>query len=401
VLRFLFTQKKAHFAAVFERIRLTVSRFELSAGSPEELYSSIQKFEEDHQRKSEKLQDVRRNKEKLEESIRELQDEKIPAVQQKITEAEKKIQEIKARSKEESLEEYARKLKSKNELEASIREQAIVLKSHFGEKGKQLEENISYWSGEVAKLEQYKDKAKGMKHSETAASTLDEAKRKCEDELREVNSKLQSLRKEMKETERKANDILRLEEPLYCETSVDLKVIKDKLQSFVDANESNKDNALKAIEIFEEIEREEKEKVSELFGAENPVSKYFSEITDGLYEEVLFDQETSKIQVRRKNGEILAADKLSGGAYDQLYLSIRLALGERLLKGKKGFFIMDDPLVKADPDRLQRQIQTLRKISELGWQVMYFSAKGEIKDALKEDIKTGAINCVEVQGIFS
>jgi uncharacterized protein YhaN len=182
---------------------------------------------------------------------------------------------------------------------------------------------------------------------------------------------------------------------------VDLTVIRDRLLSFVRRNENNRDNALRAIEIFEEIEKEEKAKVSALFGGASPISRYFSEITNGLYEEVLFDQETTKVQVKRRDEVILAAEKLSGGAYDQLYLSIRLALGEKLLKGKKGFFIMDDPLIKADPDRLQRQIQTLKRISELGWQVMYFSAKGEIKDALKEDIKAGTINYVEVQGIFS
>ena len=180
-----------------------------------------------------------------------------------------------------------------------------------------------------------------------------------------------------------------------------MKVIKTELQRFKQENENNKDNALKVIEIFEEIEREETVKVSELFGSEDPISKYFNEITNGLYEEVFLDQGTMKIQVKRRDGKILTAEKLSGGAYDQLYLSIRLALGEKLLKGKKGFFIMDDPLVKADPDRLQRQIQTLKKIAELGWQVTYFYAKGEIKDALKEDIKAGAINFVEVQGIFS
>ncbi|MCL0077979.1 hypothetical protein M1N61_02895, partial [Peptococcaceae bacterium] len=100
------------------------------------------------------------------------------------------------------------------------------------------------------------------------------------------------------------------------------------------------------------------------------------------------------------DGAILEAEKLSGGAYDQLYFSIRLALGEKLLKGKKGFFIMDDPFIKADPDRLQRQIEMLRKISESGWQVIYFSAKSEIKYTLKEDIESGAINYVEPQGIF-
>ena len=71
------------------------------------------------------------------------------------------------------------------------------------------------------------------------------------------------------------------------------------------------------------------------------------------------------------------------------------------MKGKKGFFIMDDPFVKADPDRLERQIEMLRKIAELGWQVLYFSAKGEIKEVLEEDIEKGTINHVEIQSIFS
>ena len=213
---------------------------------------------------------------------------------------------------------------------------------------------------------------------------------------------MKSIQKEMEEVERKANEILRLEkEYLYCKTLVDLEAIKEKLQRFINENERNKDDVLELIEIFEEIEAEEKEKVSELFGKESPISRYFNEITDGLYEEVTFNQETGKIEVKRKDGVILEAEKLSGGAYDQLYLSIRLALGEKLLKDKKGFFIMDDPFIKADPDRLQRQIEMLRKISELGWQIIYFSAKGEIKEALKEDIKNGNINYVEIQGIFS
>ena len=400
ILRFSFTQKKAHLAAVFERIRLTASKFELGAENPEKLYSSIEKFEEEYQGKSEELRRLRMAEEKLKDKIKELQDTEIPNIDNKIEDARKKIQEIKEKSKEESLERYAEKLELKEGLETLIGEQKSILRSHFREVGKSLEENISHWSKEVENLEEYKDKAKGMKYSETAGSKLNEEKREREEKLGEVNGKIESLRNEMREIERKANDILR-KEPLYCETSVDLKVIRDKLQSFIKENENNKDNALKAIEIFEEIEREEKEKVSELFGNESPISKYFKEITSGLYEEVLFDQETSRIQVKRRDGKILAAEKLSGGAYDQLYLSIRLALGEKLLQGKKGFFIMDDPFIKADPDRLQRQIGALKKISELGWQVMYFSAKGEIKDALEEDIGRGTINYVEVQGILS
>jgi len=400
-LRFSVMRKKAHLAAVFERIRLTASRFEFDAESPEKLYSSIQKFEQEYENKSEGLQSVRSSKEKLEEKIEELRDSEIPKIQDRINEAEQKIHGIRIKSKEESLEKYAEKLAWKEELESSIREQESVLRSHFGEKGNRLDENISHWGEEIQKLEEYKDKAKNTKYNVTVASTLDEERRKRQRDSEEVREKIGPLQNEMEAVERETNEILRLDEPLYCHTSVDLKAIKDKLQCFAEENENDKENASKAIEIFGEMEKEEREKVSELFGSESPVSKYFNQITNGLYEEVLFDREMLKIQVKRRDGTILAAEKLSGGAYDQLYLSIRLALGEKLLKGKKGFFIMDDPFIKADPDRLQRQIEALKKISELEWQVVYFSAKGEIKDTLKEDIKRGAINCVEIQGIFS
>ena len=331
-----------------------------------------------------------------------MREERIPKEEKKIKDAEKKIDEIKVKSREESLEEYTKKRKSKQELEKSIGEQKSILKSHLGEKSKKLEENISHWDKEIGNLEEYKDKAKDIKYSETTTSELEEKKRRFEDKLKEIDDRMVSLQEEMEEVQRKVNEILRLEEEyLYCKTSVDLEAVKDNMQGFIDENESNKDNVLEVTKIFEEIEAEEKEKVSELFGKESPISKYFNEITDGLYEEVTFNQEIGKIEVKRKDGAILEAEKLSGGAYDQLYFSIRLALGEKLLKGKKGFFIMDDPFIKADPDRLQRQIETLKKISELGWQVMYFSAKGEIKDALKGDISRDTINYVELQGMFS
>jgi uncharacterized protein YhaN len=231
---------------------------------------------------------------------------------------------------------------------------------------------------------------------------LKEKNQLLEQGLEEIKDKMASFQTEMREVERKANEILRLEEEhLHCNTSRDLEVIKDNLEEFIIENESRKDNVLEVIKIFEEIEMQEREKVSEFFGKDSPISRYFAEITDGLYEEVMFNQEIGEIEVKRKGGAMLEAGKLSGGAYDQLYLSIRLALGEKLLKGNKGFFILDDPFVKADPDRLEKQVKILGKISELGWQIIYFSAKGEINEVLEEDINQGAINYIKIPSIFS
>jgi hypothetical protein len=402
IFKFQFVKDKAWLAKEFERNKLTLSKFGLDAEDIEGIFSNIQRFDEEYNKKSDELQEIKRKKENLEEKINELQNKTIPNIEKKIKDAEDKINEIKIKSGERTLEEYSKKLDLRWKLERSIEEQKSVLKSHFGEKSEKLEENISQWNEDIRNFEEYKDKAKEIKYSETTSSELDEKKHGIEENLEGMNNRMVSLQKEMEDVQRKANEILEVEEEyLYCKTSVDLTAVKDKLQEFLDGNESNKTNVLETIKIFEEIEIEEKEKVSELFGKGSSISKYFNEITGGLYQEVTFSQETGKIGVKRIDGEILEAEKLSGGTYDQLYFSIRLALGEKLLKGNKGFFIMDDPFIKADPIRLQRQIETLKKISKLEWQIMYFSAKGEINDVFKGDVDNGTINYIKLRGIFS
>lgn len=281
-------------------------------------------------------------------------------------------------------------------------EARIKLDSYFGKINNDLEKNILFWDQKIDELKEYEDKAKGIEYDENRLSQLKINRGDYLSKKDKLQKKMESFRDDLKYVENESNRILLLEgEYLHCNTSVDLNAIRKQLKDFIDKIENNKDTSLDVIKIFEEIETEEKEKISELFGKGSSVSRYFKEITGGLYEEVFFNQNVEKIAVKDTYGKILEAGKLSGGTYDQLYLSIRLALGEKLLKGKKGFFIMDDPFVKADPDRLQRQIKTLKSISESGWQILYFSAKGEVKNALKKEIEDGSINYIEIKSIFT
>jgi len=45
---------------------------------------------------------------------------------------------------------------------------------------------------------------------------------------------------------------------------------------------------------------------------------------------------------------------------------------------------MDDPFIKSDPVRLEKQLAKLTELSEKGWQIVYFSAKSEILEWAKE-----------------
>lgn len=401
-LKFQLVRNKTWLAGMFERIRLTTSKFELGAENIQGILSNIQKFDEEYHKSANEIQEIKRKKENLEDKIKELQGRTIPSKEKKIKDAQERMNEIRRKSKEESLKEYTQKFESKQKCEKTIGEQKGILKNTFGEEGKEVENKISFWNGEIQSLEKYKNKAKDIRYDEKAALELQEKKLQSETELEKINAMMIGFQKNMEDVERIANEVLRLEEEhLFCETSKDLEAIRDKLEEFIEENESNKDNVLGVMKIFEELETEEKDKVSELFGENSSVSRHFKDITSGLYEKVSFNQEIGEIEVKRKDGVVLEAEKLSGGAYDQLYLSIRIALGEKLLKGNKGFFIMDDPFIKADKNRLQKQINILKKISRSGWQIIYFTAKDEVKNILKKDIKHNRLHYIELPSIFS
>jgi exonuclease SbcC len=395
-------QGRAWLAGALEGIKLSLAKFALSAETIEDINAKIQQFEEEHRRKSEEIQEITRRKENLQESITETRNRAIPSEENKINAAQEKIDTIKRKSQVESREEYGKKLKLKQQHERAVGEQRGILQSLWGTKSESPEHNIAYWDHEIKALEGYKNKSTEIEYDEQLVSQLQGEKNEAIKKLADLTNRMMALQRKLEEIERRANGILQLEtDYLHCETSVDLDAVRDKLRAFISDTEGTRVAVLKVMDIFEEIETEEREKVAELFGAESPISDYFSEITDGLYEAVLFNQERGHIEVSRKDGVTLEAEKLSGGAYDQLYLAIRLALGERILQGTKGFFIMDDPFVKADQVRLGKQIEVLRRIAQLGWQVLYFSAKAEMKDALKTPIKRGGVNYVEIQGIFS
>ena len=399
-LKFLFVREKGRLAEMFEKIRLTSIRFKLDAEKVEEIINNIKQFEDDFFIKVDGFKRVKLEKERVEIRIKELKEEQVLGMEEKIKNCEKKIEGIKIKSGKHVFQKYTERIKVKREQIRVQGEQISILENLFGVKGKKisdLKEKIDYWQGEIVGLEGYKDQAKDIEYDEKTVSGLKEERSLDEEKINKLQQKFTQFQKRLEEIERETNKILQLEaDYLFCRTSVDLNAVRNKMHEFIEEKENKKDGVLKSIKIFEEIEMEEREKVSFLFGEKSDISKYFRRITDGRYEEVIFNLETGKIKVKRNDKVLLSPEKLSGGAYDQLYFSIRLALGEKLLKGNKGFFIMDDPFIKADSNRLKVQLEMLKEISKWGWQCLYFTAKEEVRDFFKKDIHSCLINYFEV-----
>jgi len=400
--RVILVRERASCAGLLERINLVLSRYGMRGDSLEEILEKVNKFAEDQAQKVKQAEALRTDQRVLREKIDELQNKYIPQLKEKTRRAEEVIESIKLESKEETLRDYSSRLRDKKETERILGEQKSILEHTFGTVSYSFQDNLTNWGQKVKDLEGFRKKARDTIYDDRKVIELEERRADLEDKLEESSGKLRIYKEKLLEVEKEANRLLQQEKEtdyLPCSTSLDLGWVKKKVQDFIDEKEKNREAAQRAVSIFEDLEAEEKKKVSRLFGRDSDVSCYLQEITGGLYQEVVFSQEKGNLEIKRRDGVLLEPEKLSGGSYDQLYFSIRLALGEKLLKGKKGFFILDDPFIKADYERLCRQMQAILKISRMGWQVIYFSAKKETREVLEKEINSGTVNCLEIEDL--
>jgi hypothetical protein len=195
----------------------------------------------------------------------------------------------------------------------------------------------------------------------------------------------------------KARELRVLQSSPPCRSTQELDRIAALIGEFCEGIERDRRTAQDAIRICRQIDAEERARVSDLFGADSPISGYMSAITDGRYTAVHYDTGKNFIYLSTADGDRVPADHLSGGAFDQLYLAIRVTIARRFLSDEKGFLIMDDPFVKADAERLGRMMEMLRGLVDDGWQVLYFSAKDEVVDALAADVGKGRVKLVRFE----
>jgi DNA repair exonuclease SbcCD ATPase subunit len=400
--KFVFVKKRSKLAAWFESIKLDLNKHKISGDNIEELYISIQEFEERWYIKKRQLED-KQNQLRLQQSrISDLQNNDLPQAENIIRNAAGSIQKIKDKTGMKSLSEYREKIKERGKKHNTIQNQIRILTDRFGKDFDKLAENIREWEKDILRLQPYRESALNIEYRQEDYDRLKQQKYDLEINKQSLESQNQEFQKKLSEIETEANRILGPDIPEYlpCKTSVDLKEIEKQIQNFISSHNERKEIIQKAKKIFEKIKLDEEEKITRLFGRESSVSKYLVRITCGLYQEVNFDPELKKVVVTNKQNAILDAEKLSGGAYDQLYLSIRLGLGENLLsKRQPGFFILDDPFIKADPVRLREQMAVLKHIAGDGWQILYFSAKEEVKHVLDKDIQAGTVDLVSLPGL--
>jgi len=380
-------RNRALFGKNFAKLKMDLAEIGFKGEEIEDLLGEVEAFSLKFGEKEGDINIKKVEAGTLSNIIAEIQEERAPEQKRKTERNSEIIQKIKAATFVDSLDRYGENLRKKQGLEREIEKEERVLEEILGKENRREK---------IQELKVFKDKAKDVEFNEKEYDILSQEISLSREQLGELEGNLNILSEKFKEVEKKANKILS-EKDLRCHGSTDLENIENKIESFFKEKEIAKEDAQISLEIIEEIANEEKTKIREQFGPKNPVSKYFSQMTEGLYKSVEFEEKEEKIIVVRKDEKILYPWQLSSGTYDQLYFSIRLSLGEELFGGEKGFFILDDPFVKASRNRLKVLIKMLKDISKSGWQIIYFSAKEEIREMIGKDKK---VNFIALDKIF-
>ena len=200
----------------------------------------------------------------------------------------------------------------------------------------------------------------------------------------EQKQTIQQLRKQ-------ASDLLRQSEQLNWqmeqldEKQCRLEKIEDELLELKE-QKKNSEEEIKAIEISQRAIMDITAQIHGSFGAQlaDYISQLFSYITDGAHKKLNIDE---KFQVTVDDDrQLLQPQQLSAGTVDQIYFSVRMAVGQMLFKEPMPL-ILDDSFALYDDDRLKNTLRWLADQKAFS-QIVIFTChhrEAEMLESLKCD----------------
>ena len=246
---------------------------------------------------------------------------------------------------------FYKKIKNKKINEKNNSENKII--NNLNNEIKILEKNINEIKNEIEKnkieinsqINLEKEKIKNKYFQKINNYELNNLlNNNSENELEKINKKineeelkLHKINFDQKEIEEKYNELINIEEKLSLaqENYNELQMLNNSMNL--------------AKEILNNSYEKMQNSVSPMLTEE--LSRNISEITNGKYNNIKFNDEQGMI-VEVENGNYILAERLSSGTIDQLYLSLRLAILDSMSEEKIPI-ILDEAFSHFDDKRLE------------------------------------------------
>ncbi|RLE04730.1 MAG: hypothetical protein DRJ11_00220 [Candidatus Aminicenantes bacterium] len=386
-------RQQGQLESLWVRLANRAAALGLRATSFQELLAQLARLEEAGSRLEKEIGGLEEARRQLRVDLAEIE-AKVEERRQTMASDTETLNQLRQSTGVTSLKELEEKIAQAAHHKSVLDRTQAFLEQNFQRISEDLAANLEYWQQKLSALVSFQEVPAEVVYSEEEKIRSESELQILKEKIEETSQSLAALRQRLAHLEDKINREVQLPEYYRCGTIEEMVVVKEKLEEFINQILEEKYLVSRVLEILEEIEAEERDKITFLFGDESQVSEYFRKITGNRYHSVAYDGEEMSLVVQSEEGKPLKATQLSAGTYDQLYFAVRLALGEKRFPQEKAFFILDDPLVKADPRRLLAQLELLQEIVEMGWQIFYFSAKGEIKEALQNDIQAGRVTYI-------
>ena len=243
-----------------------------------------------------------------------------------------------------------------------------ILKKHLA-----LEESIRLAEEEERRSRERLENAGRQLHAleESAVTELDFAG--GDSEASRLSRQLQQRRNEAAELSSKISGLngrlSALGDPLVLASSISY------LQERCDTIQGEYEAITLASELLRDADTEIKSRFSPELS--KLAAEYMSEMTGGRYEDILIGSDFSARARAVDDSEAHAAEYLSAGTMDLLYLAVRLAVCELALPlGEPCPLILDDVLVNLDNTRYEQAMNLLKKLA-LRRQIVLFTCRRE------------------------
>ncbi len=255
---------------------------------------------------------------------------------------------------------------------------------HVSKKQKELRKNenrIIILSEKLTSLgvdvSDYLEVDPGMVYSMASMSSLQKKINLLKDEISELVKNNQSKRQE-------------LAVAIGLTTNIIPSEVSDKISEKIAELQFTKEQNLAKIigdyylnEVLEEMKETEDERLKEFINCPQVVTR-IKEVTNN-YERIDFAGEDLLIE----NGiDSFLLKNLSTGTNEQVLLSLRMGISEKLSHSSSMFMIFDDAFQSSDWDRRDKLISSVIAMVKSGWQIIYFTMDDDIRDRFKKAAKS-------------